>query len=149
MTPTRTVLIVSFFGWLLACVALAPARAQDKQDARPAATVLDGVYSEAQAARGKTAYVENCSSCHGENLKGTTGPSLVGADFIKAWDQHSVNAFLEEVRATMPQDYPGQLPRPTYLDIVTYVLQSNEFPAGKDELPNDPDVLKSIKITKK
>ena len=149
MTSSRIFVPVVVFGWFFVCVGLAGAHAVP-QDARPpATTVLDGVYNEAQATRGKAAYLENCSSCHGEDLKGITGPSLVGAEFVKAWDQHSVNAFLEEIRATMPQDDPGQLPRPTYLDVVTFILQSNGYPAGKDELANDPDVLKAIKIAKK
>ena len=43
-------------------------------------TVWDGVYSEAQATRGKQAYIDNCASCHGEGMQGADlAPALKAA----------------------------------------------------------------------
>jgi hypothetical protein len=49
----------------------------------------------------------------------------------------------------MPQDKPGSLSPEAALDVITYVLQYNKYPSGKEELKNDPDALKNILITKK
>jgi mono/diheme cytochrome c family protein len=54
-------------------------------------TVWDGVYTAAQAARGKTAYDKGCSSCHLPELQGgfgTTysGTALKGQRFVQTWE---------------------------------------------------------------
>src|SRR5262249_12281532 len=51
--------------------ALAVPSAQD-----PAKTVADGVYTDAQASRGATAYEAACAGCHRADLGGGTGPAL-------------------------------------------------------------------------
>src|SRR5580692_9097642 len=54
--------------------------------AQTAASVRDGVYTAAQADRGKTLYAANCASCHGPMLDGSgAAPPLAGADFIGNW----------------------------------------------------------------
>ena len=46
----------------------------------------DGVFSEAQAAAGRTVYLETCAECHGRTLQGGAhGPSLEGVGFLSAW----------------------------------------------------------------
>ena len=42
---------------------------------------------------------------------------------------------------TMPDDNPGGLPAQTYADIVAYMLELNDFPAGDSELPTSMDAL--------
>ena len=42
----------------------------DLQAQAPAKTVWDGVYTEAQAARGRSAYQQHCAECHGGSLEG-------------------------------------------------------------------------------
>jgi hypothetical protein len=49
----------------------------------------------------------------------------------------------------MPQDKPGSLTPDQAVDVISFLLKSNQFPAGKDELKNDPAILKNIIITKK
>src|SRR5215475_2503916 len=48
-------------------------------------TANDGVYSEAQAARGRTLYQEKCAKCHGDTLQGRTAPPLTGESFLGVW----------------------------------------------------------------
>ena len=43
---------------------------QSNARAQETKSVWDGVYSDAQATRGKTAYSEQCASCHGPELTG-------------------------------------------------------------------------------
>jgi len=116
----------------------------------PSKTTLDGVFTDAEAARGKTAYNNACSACHMEDLSGSgQALPLAGDAFMDIWEGQTMNDLMGLVQGTMPQDKPGSLPPDTALDIISYILQQNKFPAGHDELKNDPDALKGILITKK
>jgi hypothetical protein len=46
----------------------------------------------------------------------------------------------------MPRSNPGTLTDDTYLDIVTYILQANSLPPGRDELKPDADFLTGILV---
>jgi cytochrome c len=74
---------------------------------------------------------------------------LAGDAFMDVWEGQTVADLLGLVQGTMPQDKPGTLTSQDALDIITYILQQNKFPAGKEELKNDPDALKNILITNK
>jgi S-disulfanyl-L-cysteine oxidoreductase SoxD len=116
----------------------------------PARTTLEGVYTDDEAARGKAQYNTTCSACHMEDLSGSgQALPLAGDAFMDIWEGQTMNDFLELVQGTMPQDKPGSLTASQALDVISYILQQNKFPAGKEELKNDPDALKSILITKK
>jgi len=102
-----------------------------------------------QQARGKALYIDKCASCHQESLKGTTEtPPLTGDMFWTNWETYSANNLVEQVRSTMPEDNPGSLMRQEYVDIIAYVLKTNEVPMTGD-LPSDTDALKKITIKKK
>lgn len=119
---------------------------------RPAAgrTVWDGMYTKPQAERGRTEYMQACASCHADDLRGKgTAPSLVGEDFAFQWDDLSVGDLFLRTRTLMPSDRPNSLPARTYSDIVAFILQSNKFPAGEEELGADLDVLRQARITTK
>lgn len=113
----------------------------------PQKSVWDGVYSDAQAERGKAQYLEHCASCHSTNLQGSDeGPGLVGDGFLSPWIELSVNDLFERTRISMPQDRPGQLSRPAYADVITYLFRVNKFPAGNDELKPDGAIMSQIRI---
>ncbi|HKV04482.1 MAG TPA: cytochrome c [Candidatus Acidoferrales bacterium] len=133
------------FAFLYASGAIRAARA-----AGPDKTTEDGVFTTDQAARGRAQYSQNCSTCHMDDLSGSgQALPLAGDAFMDIWEGHSVGELVDLVQSTMPQDKPGSLTPDACVDVVTYLLQYNQFPAGKDELKNDPDTLKSIIITKK
>jgi len=143
----RVWLITSLLVGMCACLggAIRSARA-----AGPAKTTLDGVFTDAQAARGKADYNTSCGTCHMEDLSGSgQALPLAGDAFMDVWEGQTVADLLGLVQGTMPQDKPGTLTSQEALDIITYLLQQNKFPAGKDELKNDPDALKNILITNK
>ncbi len=143
----RVWLITSLIVGMCACLggAIRSARA-----AGPAKTTLDGVFTDAQAARGKAQYNTSCSTCHMEDLSGSgQALPLAGDAFMDVWEGQSVADLLGLVQGTMPQDKPGSLSAQDAIDTITYILQQNKFPAGKDELKNDPDALKNILITNK
>jgi len=106
------------------------ARAQGRQ-----ASVLDGVYSEAQAARGKDLFGEKCSECH----EGTepAGPELIGSAFVDNWREDTLDGLFGFIRTNMPQAEPGSLKEAQYLDIVAFILQNNNYKSGTKDLTAD------------
>jgi mono/diheme cytochrome c family protein len=116
----------------------------------PTKTIWDGVYTDDQAARGKAQYSTSCSSCHMDDMSGSgQALPLAGDAFTDVWEGQTMADLLGLVQGTMPQDKPGSLTPEAALDVITYILQYNKYPAGKEELKNDPDALKNILITKK
>jgi mono/diheme cytochrome c family protein len=115
-----------------------------------AQSIWTGVYTTAQAARGKTAFETSCTNCHNRDLNGSDrGPSLHGDRFMANWLNGSVDALYSKIRFSMPATYPETVADDVKLDIVAYLLQVNQFPAGVSELKMDPDALESIQIVKK
>jgi mono/diheme cytochrome c family protein len=109
-------------------------------------SVWDGVYSGAQAERGNVAYRAACSGCHRGDLSGQNGV-LIGTTFMNRWREDTLNSLFTNIKTTMPRNNPGILKEDMYVDIVSYILQQNSFPAGDTELR--PDSLKTIQIVGK
>ena len=115
-------------------------------------TVWDGVYTTAQATRGKAIYSAECQKCHGENLSGGFDaaeqvPALKREDFgLTRRDLNNLYGFVLE---SMPRNEPGNLSAGNAVDVIAYILQQNGFPAGVTDLVPDPSVLEAILIVKK
>ncbi len=116
-------------------VAWTTARLATAQTSTPHRTVWDGVYTDAQAARGTTAFGQSCSGCHTLAAAGK-GP-LAGEPFWKSFAQKTVGDLLAYVSTNMPNGTPGSLSESTYRDIVAVMLKSNDFPAGTAELEHN------------
>ncbi len=116
----------------LLILALATAGLGTAQTSTPRRTVWDGVYTEAQAARGQMAYGPNCAGCHALAAQGKA--PLAGDAFWKSFAQKTVGDLLEFVSANMPNGTPGSLAESTYADLVALILKTNGFPAGTTEL---------------
>jgi quinoprotein glucose dehydrogenase len=130
--------------------ALSLATVRTRAAQQPAKTVWEGVYTEADATKGKEEYLKNCASCHGDNMQGgDEAPGLAGDGFLSQWVDLSVGDLYERIRITMPQDRPGQLSREEYTTIVAHLLKANRYPAGATELPRDTAALRGIGITDK
>ena len=108
-------------------------------------TVWDGVYTEAQAARGMPAYGQSCAGCHALATEGRA--PLVGDAFWKSFAQKTVGDLLEFVSTYMPNGAPGSLSEDSYRDIVALMLKSNGFPAGTTEL--GPNTITGVQIVPK
>ena len=78
-----------------------------------------------------------------------TAPSLVEGDFAFQWADTSVGELYEQIRKLMPSNRPNSLPPQTYGDIVAFILQANQFPAGQAELAPELAILERIRITAK
>ena len=99
-------------------------------------SVWDGVYSQAQAERGHTLYMQNCARCHGADLSGTYEiPPLTGR-FMPNWSGSSLDALFDYVSTAMPLDHPGALGADANADILAFILKSNAIPSGAKELGN-------------
>ena len=110
-----------------------------------AKSVWDGVYSEAQAARGKDLYDAQCSYCHQLDLRGQGfAPALVEDAFAIRWQDGNLGDLLTIVKVTMPQDKPASLTDDENAAIVAYLLQANRYPAGQQELRPDVAALKEV-----
>ncbi|HEX4371301.1 MAG TPA: c-type cytochrome [Rhizomicrobium sp.] len=110
-------------------------------------SIWDGAYTTAQAARGKTAYANNCSRCHGSSLEGNDEiPALTGAHLMVDFDGQTAGDLVHRIQSTMPMDNPGTLNMATVTDIATFILQSNGLPAGNTELPADPSAQTLVRF---
>jgi mono/diheme cytochrome c family protein len=115
------------------------------QTSTPHRTVWDGVYTEAQAARGLTAFGQSCSGCHALAAPGKS--PLVGEPFWRSFAQKTAGDLLEYVSANMPNGAAGSLSQSTYGEIVAVILKSNGFPAGTTELQRD--IIAGVRIVQK
>ena len=128
------------------CVAVVVAGVALAGDA-PTRSVRDGVYTAAQAERGRTVYVAQCEACHKADLRGEQmTPSLVGVSFAFRWNEKTLYDYLSGMRATMPRGGPGGLSDAAYVDVLAYILAENGYAAGDAVMVADADVLKAIRI---
>ena len=113
----------------------------------PTKSIWDGVYTQAQADRGKALYAESCASCHGGELTGgEMAPPLAGGEFMAGWDGLTIGDLFERVRISMPQNAPGTLSGQQNADILAFMFSANKFPAGEAEMPKEAGILKTIKF---
>jgi cytochrome c len=114
-------------------------------------TVWDGVYTAAQAERGQAAFVKSCGGCHRDDMSGgdDSEPPLRGSHFTDKWEGASVAEIYDFVANNMPKSKPGSLPLDTCIDIVSFILKSNDMPPGQSELTTDIEKLNQIVFTAK
>jgi S-disulfanyl-L-cysteine oxidoreductase SoxD len=99
-------------------------------------TVQEGVFSEAQAARGETLARQSCGACHGRDFTGVSSPApaIVGEAFVRRWRTEPLGTLVTKVQATMPANAAGTLTPQQAADIVAFLLKSSGFPSGRTEL---------------
>jgi S-disulfanyl-L-cysteine oxidoreductase SoxD len=106
------------------------------------ASVLDGVYTKEQAERGHAAYERYCHQCH-EGLE-NDGPDLTNKAFLDRWREDSLAPLFTFIRTTMPGTAPGSLDDRVYADLIAFMLEAQELPAGKTELA--PEMIGRIQL---
>jgi cytochrome c len=128
---------VKAFLFLICVLGCATANRAELQTTAPA---KDGIYTKAQAERGKALYAKACASCH--MLPGVTdkptnpaaGPDLGGETFFKNWEGKPAGAVFNVILTTMPNDFSMELDGPKTADVLAFILQSNKFPEGAKDL---------------
>jgi len=143
---------LALLGIVLAGIVIAHPRGltASARAAAAAKTTNDGVFTADQAKHGNTVYSQSCANCHMDDLSGSgQAPPLAGDVFIANWEGRSVGDLFDITSTTMPLNQPGSLSAQENVDLVSYMLQANGFPAGSAELKSDPDAMKNIVIAKK
>jgi cytochrome c5 len=107
-------------------------------------SVADGIYTDAQAARGATAYDAAGAGCHRADLGGASGPALREERFARQFAGKDLKTLFTKTATTMPRGAPGSLGDAVYLDVVAHLLKENGFPAGSHELT--ADALDGIRV---
>lgn len=107
-----------------------------------AKTTNSGVYTAAQAERGKKAFEAKCTACHDT-------ARFTGEIFFESWNNKTMKDIWDVASGTMPEDNPGSLKQNEYADILAYFLELNAFPAGDAELMPGAAPMATIKIEKK
>lgn len=134
---------------LMAFAALAGTASMRAGAQSPEPRIWQGVFSEAQAARGKEVFTANCVRCHAQDLTGVTGPPLKGDRFFQTFGSEPIDRLYLKVRDTMPPNYGDTVTEQNKLDAVTYILQSNGFPSGPNELKLATEDLATAQILRK
>lgn len=103
-------------------------------------SLADGIYTEAQAQRGKAVYEEHCQTCH--------IPAFYEAKF-QAWNKQPVAALYDTMSFSMPESNPGGLALQDYTDVLAYIFSLLGYPAGDTELSHEDGSMEEIIITTK
>ena len=98
------------------------------------AVAKPAVFTAAQSKAGQTVYTTNCQGCHGNKLQGGAGPALVGKMFLQKWSTQKVDDLHYIIHSQMPLNKPGSLTDAQYLNVTTFILQSNGVKPSKKPL---------------
>lgn len=103
-------------------------------------------FTAEQVARGKALYQKNCQDCHGTTLDNGEfgGPPIKGAYFRQHWGSGDVSGLFGYISSLMPPDRPGQLSPQSYVDLTAFLLESNGYAAGGEELTADPETQRRM-----
>ncbi len=97
-------------------------------------------FTEAQAERGLEVFRDVCVECHYRS-------DFRGTQFRFEWRRRTVRDFFKTIVETMPEENPGELDPQQYIDVVTFLLSLNGFPAGDTELVGDQEALRAFSMT--
>jgi len=131
--PVAGVLFLLSAAWLAT-----PARTAGAQGAPPSSTMA-GVYTAAQATKGKNVFFSNCLGCH-------TVASHTGQAFQLKWFGRPLHDLYDYLSNAMPKTSPGSLSEDEYVWVTAYILRLNGMPPGKIELSSEPAWLKAVRV---
>src|SRR3546814_8223069 len=87
----------------------------------------------------RTAYAQDCASCHGEGLGGRFAPPLTGSAFVERWGSQSVDTLAQYMQQTMPPASPDSLPQATYVALARFLRSENGLAdEASDETAAEP-----------
>jgi S-disulfanyl-L-cysteine oxidoreductase SoxD len=117
--------------------------------AQESLSVWSGVYTAAQADRGKAVYATHCVRCHGDDLGANRAYPLAGERFIDHWEARTLEHLIRLIRTMPPGAEAGAVGENDKRDVMAYLLQQNGFPAGSAELARGDNELATVQITGK
>ncbi len=96
---------------------------------------LGGIYTTAQAQRGRQVFEAICSNCHATE-------DWQDPHFRARWEGESVYRFWFYIYEQMPEgEPPYSLTRQQVTDVLTFILQLNGLPTGETALGSDDDSI--------
>jgi mono/diheme cytochrome c family protein len=103
-------------------------------------TVRDGVFSQAQAARGARVFASICTNCHEMAEFTAAGAYLEEVEGKPLWET------FDFISTKMPDDDPGSLRLEEYAAVLAYIFSVYGLPSGDAELAVDEKSLEAITI---
>jgi hypothetical protein len=101
---------------------------------------LAGIYSMAQANRGRDQFRSMCAECH-------TVPEFSDNAFKLKWSRRSLGDLYTFIHQNMPDSAPGILTPQQAVDLTSYILSLNNVPAGSAQLAPDETRLNGISLS--
>lgn len=96
-----------------------------------------GAYTTDQAQAGRGLYATHCASCHGPTLGGNGAPALSGPPFLATWRGKPSSELYGFIESQMPPGGSPELKAENFGQIVAFILQQNNVPAGAQSLRAD------------
>jgi mono/diheme cytochrome c family protein len=109
------------------------------RSADTARTTMDGVYTLAQATKGRDVFASSCQSCH-------TPTQHSGPPFRNKWFGKSLGDLYAYIRKEMPKNEPGSMSDDDYVRALAYLLRMNGMPTGSTPLTADSAALHRIRL---
>ena len=98
-------------------------------------STLDGIYTDAQAERGRGVFLDVCAECHSTSDWTEDG-------FLERWNGESVWRFWHYIYEQMPNgEPPYTLERQEVTDAVAFILRLNGVPTGPAELGTEDEAI--------
>jgi mono/diheme cytochrome c family protein len=95
-------------------------------------SAASALYTDAQAQMGVEPYESACGMCHGANMEGAQGPTLLGDTFTSHYQ--TVGDLMQFVVKNMPKSDPGSLSHEDYVNILAFILLKNGWSEGSEAL---------------
>lgn len=118
----------------------APAAAPAAAAPAPESAAPAGLFSAAQANRGRDQFRSMCTECH-------TAGEFSDQSFKVKWSRRSVGDLYEFIHTAMPDDAPGILTEAQAVDLVSYILDMNGFESGSRQMQADQAELDQISLS--
>lgn len=93
-----------------------------------------GPFDRQQAEAGHIVYNDHCAECHGPELAGALGSSLIDKAFKTKWSGRPVSDLRSWIFSNMPPNAPGTLPDDQLDPIVAWILMRNGVAPGPTPL---------------
>ncbi|MDG2420413.1 MAG: hypothetical protein P8N40_01775 [Gammaproteobacteria bacterium] len=104
-------------------------------------TTMDGIYTAAQAERGKGLFTSLCERCHSVQ-------EFSGRSFDAIWAGTTAATLYARIATTMPLDQPGSLAIPQVTALMAHIFNENKMPAGENPLEGNMDWLATISMAR-
>ena|SRR5215469_951256 len=105
----------------------------------------EGWYATEQAAAGEKLFEHFCSACHGAKLQGTTGaPALSGETWKQRFEGAKLLTVWGLIKGPMAEYAGAAFTTQQSLDILSFLLQQNGLPAGKEALSDTRELSDTL-----